>query len=695
MTNQEILTKVKNYFETAITHPTTTDRLKNAKKDYEFHQGDQWSSAEKVTLRERGQPEVVENEIQPRVNRIVGQYKQIKTRIKFRGRNMDFDEATAQTLSDLTLYVQQSTGYEYEEGEMFIDGQISGFGCIECYVEFDDMYQPSIRIRHEDSLNVFPDPYSIRYDWGDANFVCRAKWIPMDDAKALYPDKVVELNGFVSYGQAETQGIDTMRKLDYVDEKFKRVRLVEVWYKEKEKRVIAIIPGNMQEGISSDVQDATKFSETKLKKLEKQGAKIVDKLEEKIKMAVYCGSILLESKDSPYNHKKFPLIPYYVFRKKNGEPYSIVRALISPQEEINKRRSKALHLLNTNQAIMEEGSVIDEDELRREIAKPDGIIKVRKYDRFQLVKNVELAQSQMGLLAESKESVKRISGIQDTPADTGQLRSGAALQRKQAMTDVILTPIFENLRRTRMLIGKQIYELIKQYFTEEKMYYVLDDINKARQVELTDDILKKIKEAEYDIIVEEAPDTTTIQDEQFGMLSQLIQGFQLPPNLSMAILPVMIKLSQLRDKDSILQQFSQLSQPSPIQPKMSLQLTWDNLMPQEKAAFAQSMGMQELAQFEAQGGVEAAFLIKEKAGITKAEIKAQTELQNSAEDPMAKVLDLKVKGAEAQMKLQQSDALHRQKMKQSDEQHRLSMVQKAMEADRKREEDGDRDTDST
>jgi hypothetical protein len=49
-------------------------------------------------------------------------------------------------------------------------------------------FQPEIKITSEDPFDIFPDPYSRRYDWNeDAKFVCRVKLPTLDEAKELYP----------------------------------------------------------------------------------------------------------------------------------------------------------------------------------------------------------------------------------------------------------------------------------------------------------------------------------------------------------------------------------------------------------------------------------------------------------------------------------------------------------------------------
>ena len=76
----------------------------------------------------------------------------------------------------------------------------------------------------------------------------------------------------------------------------------------------------------------------------------------------------------------------------------MVRGLISLQDEINKRRSKAMHLLNVHQVVAEQGAVPDVDKARREVAKPDGYVEVMPGLKFEIQQTTDLAAGQFQLL---------------------------------------------------------------------------------------------------------------------------------------------------------------------------------------------------------------------------------------------------------------------------------------------------------
>lgn len=590
--DQEVLNDLIDKFNASLEHPAWQNFAKNAPKDFRYKQGEQWTSTEIKKLNDRGQAATVENEIHPIIERLRGKHKTQKTRTIYRGRNIGPDEQKSNILTDLALHTHQVSDYEFEEGDCFDNGNTCGFGVIETKITFSNDLQPQVIKENTESLDIYPDPQSKRYDWNkDADYITRAKWMPVAKARALYPKFKKQIKALTSEENTDLwDDREDVKRDNYVDTKNQRVRVMETWWKKYELRKVVFTDDGPK-----DVTDT-----------KKPDGEVFTQIFPKMQKSIWMFNILIENGKSPYDHDLFPFSPYFVYRKKDGEPYSTVRLLEDVQDEINKRRSKALHLLNTNQAIMEEGAVQDDDALRSEMAKPDGLVKFRRGFKFEVDKNVEVAQTQMLFQQESKASIPRISGISDEAMGRrSEIRSGIGLQRKQLMTEIIAVPVFDNLRRTRKMVGRLEYELYKQFYTEEKEFLVTDELGKERQVKLDREGIKAIQEGIYDIIIEEAQDTTTIQDEQFQMIQQAIQGMGLPPAIALAILPMLFQASQLRSKDAIVAKLEQLASAPPSEtPKISLNLSWANLTKEEKAAFARLMGQPELAQFELQAGVD-------------------------------------------------------------------------------------------
>ena len=619
------LSLLNEYWQSALDSPTWIDFKKNATNDFEFVEGNQLTAEEVTELTDRGQPQVIENELHPIVEDSMGVYKSQASRIVYRGRNIGEDETSANTLTDMSLHAEQESDYEFEEGDMARDAFTCGMGVMEVYATIDDFLQPKVGHRQEDVLNMFPDPNSKRYDWNiDAKFVARAKWMHISEAKVKWPSKLDQINAYVNQDPVD-DGTSSFKRENFYDKKSKKIRPVEMWYKGYEKVKVAVL---------DDVTvDVSKFNKTQMKKFmsENKEAQILERVDTSMKYSIFIDdTIELEGGDSIYDHDFYPFVPFFIYRKKSGEPYSAIRLLKDPQKEINKRRSKSLHLLNTNQVIMDDNAVRDEDELRDEVAKPDGIIKKKKGSEFSIEKNIDVSQGQMVLLQESKESIRRISGTTNNAGDLPrEVRSGVGLRRAQSISDIRKLPQFNNLRRTRKMIGSLRYELMKQFYTQEKTFFITDNMGAAKSFELTKGDIKTIKESNYDIIIEEAPDVATIQEEQATEIGNFMSTFgrNLPVSIALQLLMLRFKMSNIRGKNEMIEQFTeQMKNAQPELPKTQLQLQWAELQPEEKIAFAQMMNLPQLAQAQAMNPNQPISTKKEIGETHRAMIKAQTEL---------------------------------------------------------------------
>jgi len=385
---QELVTKLNDMFVYALDHPTWTNGRERMIKCFQYKEGEQWTAEELSILRKRKQPDTVNNQISVVVNKLVGDLINQRVRVGYRGRNAPqeaapqpqqpglppgmaapqqpappSDDEVADTLTNIFLYIKQQNDLEFEERDMADDGFTCGFGVLEVYVTFDDMAQPEIKVRHEDPLIVYPDPDSRRYDWNeDARFVARARWVNLDEAVEMYPQAEKELksvlagtatNGDDSPG-GQLASVDAFMGEQYIDRVRNRVRLIEVEYKKTERENLLLLG----DGRSIPFEDVKEVKEL-VKEAKQNGMeyRFLDRLKHNICLGVYAAGTLLEH--SVTDHKYYRLVPYFAFRRKTGEPYSLVTLALSMQDAVNKRESKALHLLNTNQAIYDRSAVDD------------------------------------------------------------------------------------------------------------------------------------------------------------------------------------------------------------------------------------------------------------------------------------------------------------------------------------------------
>jgi hypothetical protein len=144
-----------------------------------------------------------------------------------------------------------------------------------------------------------------------------------------------------------------------------------------------------------------------------------------------------------------------------------------------------------------------------------------------------------------------------------------------------------------------LIDYIQQYFDEDMVFQVTDDEGKAQTVRVTAEQFGAIKARIFDLVIKEAPETATSQEEAWRDLNtSLPQIAQFGPVWG----KVLVMASPLRDKEKYLKMMEEAEQGPSVMPKISLSINWHECTPQEKAEFAQLAGLPALAQYESQQG---------------------------------------------------------------------------------------------
>lgn len=665
----KLVDKLDKMFTYAADNPSWI-RGRNAMiKCFQYREGEQWTAAEKAELEKRHQPDTVNNQISVVVNRLVGDLVNQKFRVGFVGRNQEPDEGLGNALSDLLMHVRQSNDLEFEERDMAEDGFTGGMGVLDMSISFDDMDQPEIKVRNEDPLIVFPDPDSRRYDWNeDARFVARAKWWSIDEAAETYPQAEKDLRSAVGVGaqgdgssSGQLGNVDAFKGERYVDKDNERIRLIEVQYKKYERERVLLL----SDGTSHPLPEEAKAKEIiKLAKAQGLTGRMLSRLKTTICVGVYAAGVLLEHKET--DHKYFSLVPYFAYRRKTGEPYSLVTLALSMQDAINKRESKALHLLNTNQTIYEKSAIDDPNKLAEEKAKPDGNIELRDgalaQQRFMFKENLELAASQFNMHQRAQADLYSIVGMdQRMGQQTGEIRSGSGLQKKYAEASKPVATLFDNIRRTRKIFARVALDLIQKYYTGEKIVMVTDDQNASQVVGINAEKMARIKAGLYDVVVTEFEDDPSTQDEHFRILMETLpQLLQFPTPYAVELL----KASRIRNKEGLMKVLSEPQGPPPVQPKLNLQAQLDMLEPVERAGVWQLAGKPEIAQAVMEMQPSTAQQMKSTTEIAKEKMKSGSEadqMRIQAEVGQAQT-EAQLKAAEHQMKMEAMVAKHQMDM---------------------------------
>jgi hypothetical protein len=309
-----------------------------------------------------------------------------------------------------------------------------------------------------------------------------------------------------------------------------------------------------------------------------------------------------------------------LFVDRDGNRYGQIRQYIDMQDEINKRRSKGLHLLNSRQTIGEKGAVDSVTKARQELARPDGYVEVNPGLKFEVMPTNDMAAGNWQMLQEAKGEIDAQGpNAALTGAEQRDL-SGRAIQSLQSGSNVETAIQIDGLRDWEHRVYRLMWYCIKKYWTAEKWVRVTDDENSPRYVGLNvpstvgEEFIKKarkegqelapeemqmvmaspqgqqgvltnnVAELDVDIILEDVPDTVTIQQEQFEQMTQLFPS--MPPQLQPLAFEVLLQASSLRNKKQFIEKLQgKGEQPDPMQQQMQqMQIMMQQLEAKQKEA---------------------------------------------------------------------------------------------------------------
>lgn len=545
----------------------------------DYYDGKQWTDEEIATLNSRKQPVITDNVLKDKIEYVIGLELATRTDPKAFPRNPS-DEEAAEAATDALRYIGDIADFPHVKSDVAENMFVEGFGGVEVYVRGEEVI-----IKRNRWERCYFDPHSTEKDFSDATYRGTFVWMDAEDAEAKWDS--ADFWDVISADIRGGQDSDSDRpRENFIDRARKRVRIIETYWRKRGQWMRAVW--------------------------------------------TYAGFLEAPAPSPWQNEDGEPEHPYcwvsaYVDRENNR--YGVVRRYKSLQDEINHRRSKALHLLNTNRIVVEDGALEDIERTRREAAKPDGVITRRQGFEFEILTNSELAAGQTALLAEARQALA-VTGPKASTNTSAQSGRAKELDRQSDVLE--LGRLLDQLRHFQKAVYRKAWNRVRQFWTAEKWVRVTDDESRIKFVALNQPItagqvmqeamqsgqpvdprlqfmhpnqVVQIKnqtaQLEVDIIIDEAPDVVTLQQEQFANLVDLARaGVVFPPE-------VYIEASAIRNKKAITEKIKGADSPEAQAEQ------------QTKAQLAQRGAEAQVAELEA------------KAAKTQAEAE-QTKIENAA-----------------------------------------------------------------
>lgn len=481
----------------------TSNWRQNAAEDYAFMQGKQWEDADLKKMREAGRPVITINRIRATVNLLCGYASQNETEPDFLPRSEE-DDRISRVAKGITKYCLDSAHYQRNKGKCFRDKIICGLANYWVSYEFDyTKLDGAIKIERVSPFDVFVDPESTEENLSDAQFVGRYSWESTRKLKQVYPDKANEIDMLShKYDDTELEAgtIETINgEALWYNEKYKKVRVVQYWYKEYGKKNVYMT----KEGLIDENNPLFVV-------LLATGKKPTSIPDTKIRYATFSDSVLLEEGESPYKHGKFPLVREYCYYTgelidDELEPAGVVRDLKDAQREKNKNRSQRMHVVNQQSLGVRfwQGQIDEHDKkiIEKKSTTPGANIFLKPGVTFQDGTPSMDSAINLTLEQQADNDFYSISGItpESLSGSIGSM-SGKAIDLRQSVTTVQTADIFAQTKEAELQIVKLLWGeknapgLIPQFYNQEKAMRILGDDGKKEFVQIAPGLNQPMQE---------------------------------------------------------------------------------------------------------------------------------------------------------------------------------------------------------
>uniref|UniRef100_A0A6M3KX33 Putative P22-like portal protein n=1 Tax=viral metagenome TaxID=1070528 RepID=A0A6M3KX33_9ZZZZ len=571
--------------------------------DEDYYDGIQMTPEDLQVMLNRNQPPLVYNITKNMVNFLLGTERKSRIESKVLPRNAAGAQS-AKSKTKLIKYTQDVSHGAFEFSQAFAECVKAGLGWMETAVRNND--DEPIFMRQERWRNMWYDHLGASMDGSDWRYIVREKWIDLDIAERLFPDRAERLkviadnvNSLYPFRPEDVSVADVASEFDLesemdslfegqYDKTRQRLKIVECWYRLPERlkllrQVDDSVPfGALDGAIYRDDQEDHQY-------LVKNGYfGTTDALIMAMHCALWTGPLLLQDMLTPYNHNRFPFTPLFCYRfARNNLPYGMIRDIRDPQDDLNKRKSRSLFLLSANRVIMDKGAVDDKIEAYNEVNRPDGMIEVNVGKKFEINKEFQEIAVHNEMARDDQSFVDNISGV--TPEAKGQSTrdlSGVAINKLQIQAGTTSGVVFDNMYFAHQKEGEIRLSLIEQFYDQEKEYRITGGFKgKEEFIKVNENkggvIENSITEAKADFIVSEQDFRETMRMAMFQMLSELVMSLaKAMPEVALALLDEVVDfMDELWNKDELVARIRKINgQHAPE----------DDMTPEEKKEIAQA-----------------------------------------------------------------------------------------------------------
>lgn len=509
-----------------------TNEVEEQKEARRYYHASQWTAKQIKILNDRKQPVVTFNRIGRKIDGVVGLLERLRQDPKAYPRTPQHEQG-AELATAVVRYVLDEQDWKSKSPECARDGAIDGIAGIELEIIDGDQGDKEVGFEIVEPDSFFYDPRSYRMDFSDARYMGLGKWVDVEVACELFPDKEADIRASLESGTDLTSNSDRDNKWFSTDETSKRIRLVDIWYQHKSKWCYTIFTGSVK---------------------------------------------LMEGESYLFDEKKKTICKYIMFSGNidhDGDRYGFIRNMKSAQDEYNSRRSVSLHTLGTKRIFITEGSVADIEKTRREAVRKDGIVTIQGSDINSALKIDDQSFDFAGQMKLMENAIAELENYGPNQALIGdvQNQSGRAISLLQQAGMAELGPYIMSNRGWKIRVYRALLCAAQRHWTAERWIRVTDDDGVKQFIQINGvqidpqtgqpTMVNAIGSLDVDIIMDEGADSINAQADLYETFSKILPSVapMLSPQQAQAALGILVESSAL--PGSAKKKFSDASQQQP------------------------------------------------------------------------------------------------------------------------------------
>ena len=550
-----------------------------------YYDGDQIPPQVAAVLEERGQPVECQNLIAPAIDSVLGTEAKTRSDLRVEANYENDDmEKLAEALNAEFYTVCQEMRIDRVRSDAYA-GQIkAGLSWVEVRRN-PDVTGPRYIAEQINRNEVDWDWLSKKPDLRDARWVRRRRWIDLDEAVMLFPQRAETLKNAVGTWDTfdDIERIDgddvdlrsgweerqtwSRNEAEYLSTSRDRIMLYVIYYRVYERIPMLALPtGKMVEYDKNNIAHAVAVASGRVK--------VEMRLVSFIRESWWAGPYHLGDRPCDAPQGMFPLVPFWGFRKdQSGIPYGLVSRMISAQNSYNFRHLKVTWLLQASQVIMDSDATnMTAEQVRKEANRPDGVFvlnadrknKTKAADALQINRDSSVSAQQMQVMEYDRQNIQDCAGIYSSymGQDTSGVVSGIAVSNLVEQSSTTLAEINDNYTMACNALGELVLNYLLEDLKQKTSYTIVVNRKEKRRRKVVtintpgDDgkITNDISRLDARIVLAPIDSTPAYRAQLADRLIGIIQ--KLPPQAQSAVIDLVLELVEIPNKDEFIDRAS-------------------------------------------------------------------------------------------------------------------------------------------